>query len=176
MPDYIFQQMHIIFVSIIIARKKILFFIKSFSSSWWVNVCHTSGPEKRHIPHKVVDSGNGVFRIEFTTVEVGSYVIDVTVASLSVPSSPLIAKAYDASLIKVTDICDGVVADLSTFRGESTSKQRRESAITNAATSCFLHNHLYLELVTLIIMTPATPRYSLHSFIMCLTSLCFSGC
>ena len=29
-----------------------------------------SGPEKRHIPHKVVDSGNGVFRIEFTTVEV----------------------------------------------------------------------------------------------------------
>jgi hypothetical protein len=38
------------------------------------------GPEKRHIPHKVVDSGNGVFRIEFTTVEVGSYVIDVTVS------------------------------------------------------------------------------------------------
>ena len=29
-----------------------------------------TGPEKRHIPHKVVDSGNGVFRIEFTTVEV----------------------------------------------------------------------------------------------------------
>ena len=77
-----------------------------------------SGPEKRHIPHKVVDSGNGVFRIEFTTVEVGSYVIDVTVSGLSVPNSPLIAKAYDASLIKVTDIGDGVVADLSTFRGE----------------------------------------------------------
>merc|ERR1719295_1469878 len=61
-------------------------------------------PEKRHIPHKVVDSGNGVFRIE------------VTVSSLSVPSSPLIAKAYDATLIKVTDISDGVVGDLSTFR------------------------------------------------------------
>ena len=75
------------------------------------------GPEKRHIPHKVVDSGNGVFRIEFTTVEVGSYVIDVTVTGLSVPNSPLIAKSYDASLIKVTDITDGVVGDLSTFRG-----------------------------------------------------------
>merc|ERR1719397_2179062 len=73
-------------------------------------------PEKRHIPYKVVDSGNGVFRIEFTTVEVGSYVIDVTVSGLSVPNSPLIAKAYDASLIKVTDITDGMVADLSTFR------------------------------------------------------------
>ena len=77
-----------------------------------------AGPEKRHIPHKVVDSGNGVFRIEFTTVEVGSYVIDVNVSGLSVPNSPLIAKAYDASLIKVTDITDGVVADLSTFRGK----------------------------------------------------------
>ena len=32
-----------------------------------------SGPEKRHIPHKVVDSGNGVFRIEFTTVEVSLF-------------------------------------------------------------------------------------------------------
>ena len=28
----------------------------------------------------MVDSGNGVFRIEFTTVEVGSYAIDVTVS------------------------------------------------------------------------------------------------
>ena len=51
-------------------------------------------------------------------MEVGSYVIDVNVSGLSVPNSPLIAKAYDASLIKVTDIGDGVVADLSTFRGE----------------------------------------------------------
>ncbi len=33
------------------------------------------------------------------------------------PNSPLIAKAYDAGLIKVTDISDGVVGDLSTFRG-----------------------------------------------------------
>jgi len=74
-------------------------------------------PEKRpNIPYKVVDEGNGRFRIEFTTVEVGSYVIDVTVKELTVPNSPLIAKAYDAGLIKVTDIQDGVVGDLSTFR------------------------------------------------------------
>ena len=76
------------------------------------------GPEKRpHIPYKVVDEGNGKFRLEFTTIEVGSYMIDVTVAGLTVPSSPLIAKAYDADLIKVTDIQDGIVGDLSTFRG-----------------------------------------------------------
>ena len=64
----------------------------------------------------MVDEGNGRFRIEFTTVEVGSYVIDVTVKELTVPNSPLIAKAYDAGLIKVTDIQDGIVGDLSTFR------------------------------------------------------------
>ncbi len=76
-------------------------------------------PEKRpHIPHKVVDEGSGRFRIEFTTVEVGSYVIDVTVSGLTVPASPVIAKAYDAGLIKVTDIQDGLVGELSTFRGQ----------------------------------------------------------
>ena len=64
-----------------------------------------------------MESGNGVFRKEFTTVEVGSYVIDVTVSSLSVPNSPLIAKAYDAGLIRVTDIVDGVAGDISSFRG-----------------------------------------------------------
>jgi hypothetical protein len=79
----------------------------------------SSGPEKRpHIPNKVVDEGLGLFRLEFTTVEVGSYVIDVTVGGLSVPGSPLIAKAYDAGLIKVTDIMDGVIGELSTFRGK----------------------------------------------------------
>jgi filamin len=51
----------------------------------------------------VVDEGNGRFRIEFTTVEVGSYLIDVNVNGLTVPNSPLIAKAYDAGLIKVNE-------------------------------------------------------------------------
>ncbi|XP_059081072.1 uncharacterized protein LOC131878933 [Tigriopus californicus] len=74
-------------------------------------------PEKRpRIPNKIVDEGSSRFRIEFTTVEVGSYVIDVTVSGLTVPNSPLIAKAYDAGLIKVTDIQDGFVGELSTFR------------------------------------------------------------
>ena len=66
----------------------------------------------------MVEESNGRFRIEFTTVEVGSYVVDVTVGGLTVPNSPLIAKAYDAGLIRVTDIQDGVVGELSTFRGE----------------------------------------------------------
>ncbi|XP_040581281.1 uncharacterized protein [Lepeophtheirus salmonis] len=73
-------------------------------------------PERRpNIPCKIVDEGNGVFRIEFTTVEVGTYAVDVTVSGLTVPQSPFLAKAYDSSLIKVTDITDGVKGSLSTF-------------------------------------------------------------
>ena len=66
----------------------------------------------------MVEESNGRFRIEFTTVEVGSYVVDVTVGGLTVPNAPLIAKAYDAGLIRVTDIADGVCGEMSTFRGK----------------------------------------------------------
>ncbi|QQP40274.1 Uncharacterized protein FKW44_014263, partial [Caligus rogercresseyi] len=66
-------------------------------------------PERRpNIPSKVVDEGNGKFRVEFTTVEVGTYAVDVSASGLNVPGSPFLAKAYDSSLIKVTDITDGV--------------------------------------------------------------------
>jgi len=83
-------------------------------------------PEKRpHIPYKVVDEGSGKFRLEFTTVEVGSYIIDVTVQGLTVPNSPLVAKAYDAGMIRVTDIQDGHVGVLSTFRVDAARYFRR---------------------------------------------------
>eukprot|EP00096_Caligus_rogercresseyi_P015922 TRINITY_DN841_c0_g1_i2.p1 TRINITY_DN841_c0_g1~~TRINITY_DN841_c0_g1_i2.p1 ORF type:complete len:1301 (+),score=355.07 TRINITY_DN841_c0_g1_i2:98-4000(+) len=73
-------------------------------------------PERRpNIPSKVVDEGNGKFRVEFTTVEVGTYAVDVSASGLNVPGSPFLAKAYDSSLIKVTDITDGVKGSLSTF-------------------------------------------------------------
>ena len=42
--------------------------------------------------------------------------VDVTVQGLTVPNSPLVAKAYDAGMIRVTDIQDGHVGVLSTFR------------------------------------------------------------
>ena len=48
--------------------------------------------------------------------QVGSYIVDVTVQGLTVPNSPLVAKAYDAGMIRVTDIQDGHVGVLSTFR------------------------------------------------------------
>jgi hypothetical protein len=54
---------------------------------------------------------------------------------LSVPNSPLIAKAYDAGLIKVTDISDGVVGDLSTFRGRNSIIRARTSPTAWLVTS-----------------------------------------
>ena len=53
--------------------------------SWYNEFSIFAGPEKRpKVPYKVVDESNGRYRIEFTTVEVGSYVIDVTVKELTV--------------------------------------------------------------------------------------------
>ena len=46
--------------------------------------------------------GNKLVWGHFNDTEVGSYVIDVNVNGLTVPNSPLIAKAYDAGLIKVS--------------------------------------------------------------------------
>ena len=91
-----------------------------------------------------MDEGNGLFRIEFTTVEVGSYVIDVTVKELTVPNSPLIAKAYDAGLIKVTDIQDGIVGDLSTFRVDASKAGITNSLYCLLCCTCIVANRSYL--------------------------------
>ena len=42
------------------------------------------------MPNKVVDEGGGKFRIEFTTIEVGSYLVDV--------NAKVNASSYNASL------------------------------------------------------------------------------
>ena len=48
--------------------------------------------------------------------------MDVTVQGLTVPNSPLVAKAYDAGMIRVTDIQDGHVGVLSTFRVDASRR------------------------------------------------------
>ena len=74
----------------------------------------------------------------------GHVPIDVTVKELTVPNSPLIAKAYDAGLIKVTDIQDGVVGDLSTFRVDASKAgkifNQSESPIFNLEAFDWLTN------------------------------------
>lgn len=69
--------------------------------------------------YQLTESGEGVYRVAFVTTEVGSYVVDVAVAGQKVQGSPFIAKAYDAGLIRVSDVPNGVVGQPCQFRGKT---------------------------------------------------------
>ncbi|XP_042865445.1 filamin-A-like isoform X5 [Penaeus japonicus] len=77
---------------------------------------HIVSPAKRPVSYQLTESGEGVYRVAFVTTEVGSYVVDVAVAGQKVQGSPFIAKAYDAGLIRVSDVPNGVVGQPCQFR------------------------------------------------------------
>lgn len=79
-----------------------------------------TGPAKRPVSYQLTESGENVYRVAFVTTEVGSYVVDVAVSGQKVQGSPFIAKAYDAGLIRVSDVPNGVVGQPCQFRGVST--------------------------------------------------------
>jgi hypothetical protein len=87
-----------------------------------VNVSITS-PSKRQLSSRLLDvhdaAGNKVCRAEFNPSEVGSYIIDVTIAGEKIQGSPFVAKAYDSSLIRVSDVTNGSVGQPCQFRGQS---------------------------------------------------------
>lgn len=45
---------------------------------------------------------NGTCEVEFTPTEVGVYVVDAAVGNMKVYGCPMIEKAYDTSLIRVS--------------------------------------------------------------------------
>lgn len=65
----------------------------------------------------IVSEPGGIYRIEFTPTEVGSHLVEVTVADEKLPAGPLLAKVYNAALIRVTDVGSGVVGQPCQFRG-----------------------------------------------------------
>ncbi|XP_072156699.1 filamin-B isoform X2 [Bemisia tabaci] len=74
-------------------------------------------PSKISSSAKVVPDGeNGLYQIEFTPVEVGSHLVEVSVAGEKLPAGPLVAKVYNAGLIKVTDVTSGVIGQPCQFR------------------------------------------------------------
>ena len=87
-----------------------------------VNVSITS-PSKRQLSSRLLDvhdaAGSKVCRVEFNPSEVGSYIIDVTIAGEKIQGSPFVAKAYDSSLIRVSDVTNGSVGQPCQFRGQS---------------------------------------------------------
>lgn len=76
------------------------------------------GPTKRNVQVKIVnEGGNGVFRIEFLVVEVGTHLVEVSVAGHKLSTGSLLAKGYNSALIRVTDVTDAVVGQPCQFRG-----------------------------------------------------------
>ncbi|XP_047736004.1 filamin-A [Hyalella azteca] len=79
-------------------------------------VVHIASPTKRPVAHQVTEGAGGVVQVAFTTTEVGSYVVEVAAGGQKVAGSPFIAKAYDAGLIRVSDVPNGVVGQPCQFR------------------------------------------------------------
>nr|XP_033193689.1 filamin-B isoform X2 [Bombus vancouverensis nearcticus] len=80
-------------------------------------------PSKRHVPAKIdEESGRpGEFRVEFTPIEVGSHLVEVTIAGQKLPAGPLVAKVYNSSLIQVTDVPSAVVGHACQFRVDASA-------------------------------------------------------
>ncbi|GIY41276.1 filamin-A [Caerostris darwini] len=66
-----------------------------------INVC---GPTKNPIQPKIIEQSSGVFRVEYTAFEVGTYSVDVIVDGHPLPGSPFITKAYSSAQIHVLDV------------------------------------------------------------------------
>ncbi|XP_008544602.1 filamin-A [Microplitis demolitor] len=80
-------------------------------------------PSKRHITARVDEEPGrtGEFRVEFTPNEVGSHLVEVTIAGQKLPAGPLIAKVYNSSLIQVTDVPSAVVGHACQFRVDASA-------------------------------------------------------
>jgi len=73
-------------------------------------------PSKRPVTARLVEEKAGEFRVEFTPTEVGSHLVEVSVAGQKLPAGPLVAKVYNSALIRVTDVGSGVVGQPCQFR------------------------------------------------------------
>jgi hypothetical protein len=60
---------------------------------------------------------SGEFHVEFTPTEVGSHLVEVSIAGQKLPAGPLVAKVYNSSLIQVTDVPSAVIGHACQFRG-----------------------------------------------------------
>lgn len=80
-------------------------------------------PSKRHIPAKINEESArpGEFRVEFTPIEVGSHLVEVTIAGQKLPAGPLVAKVYNSSLIQVTDVPSAVIGHACQFRVDASA-------------------------------------------------------
>lgn len=81
-----------------------------------------AAPTKRHITARIDEEPgrSGEFRVQFTPTEVGSHLVEVSIAGQKLPAGPLVAKVYNSNLIQVTDVPSAVVGHACQFRGTLT--------------------------------------------------------
>jgi len=71
------------------------------------------------VTSRLPEQGPGQFRVQFTPKEVGSHLVEVNMGGRSLPGGPLVAKVYNAALIRVTDVGSGVVGQPCQFKGKT---------------------------------------------------------
>lgn len=72
-------------------------------------VVNITSPCKKMVRCTMTCIGNGVYRVEYTPIEVGEYCIEVIYDCMAVPCSPFTSKAYDASAIRCCPVPLGFV-------------------------------------------------------------------
>ncbi|XP_043473409.1 filamin-A isoform X2 [Leptopilina heterotoma] len=80
-------------------------------------------PTKRHITARIDEEPgrSGEFRVQFTPAEVGSHLVEVSIAGQKLPAGPLVAKVYNSNLIQVTDVPSAVVGHACQFRVDASA-------------------------------------------------------
>ena len=101
---------------------------------------------------------DGFFKIEFTPLEVGSYIMDVYVTGQKIPDSPIFFKAYDSGLIHVSDVGSGIVGQPCQFRVDAS--QAGEGQLEISINDGEVPNHVQVlgGGKCLVHFTPETPK------------------
>lgn len=93
-------------------------------------VASVIAPNKSKINARIThEAANGAMRIEFVPIEVGTHIIEASIGGTKLVGGPLVAKVYDASLIRVTDVNGGVVGQPCQFRGEIKMSSNTRSSV-----------------------------------------------
>ncbi|CAI9737084.1 filamin-C-like, isoform X1 [Octopus vulgaris] len=80
-----------------------------------------TSPSGRNIPSQLTGSPELGFQVEYTPTEVGVHEISVTFGGNPIKNSPFQVKCYDASLVKVSEIPQGIVGVPCKFTVDTTS-------------------------------------------------------
>ena len=99
-----------------------------------------------------------MFRIEFTPLEVGSFIMDVYVTGQKIQDSPIFFKAYDSGLIQVSDVGSGIVGQPCQFRVDAS--QAGEGQLEISINDGEVPNHVQVlgGGKCLVHFTPETPK------------------